>query len=151
MGISTAVEAREFAGNDTRTVAMDWMLENVPEGTRILCEVYTPQFSSTQYQFYEPTGNGTIYHKTADAIGLEYYIPQGHLGTITDIEAIRDAGVEYILFSNIYERYLAEATTYANKVANYETLFSMGEIVFQTEAVEGESRGPIIRILKLEQ
>ena len=151
MGINSAVEAREFAGDDTRTSAMNWMLENVPAGTRILSEVYTPEFSSTQYEYYGPTGDGTIYYKSAASIGLDYYIPQGHLGTVSDTQAILDQDIEYVLFSNIYDRYLAEGTTYADRVANYEALFAMGDIVFETEAIEGKSRGPIIRILEIRQ
>ena len=47
------------AGDDTRNVARRWIVENIPRGSRVLVEVYTPHLPRKRFQIYEPMRVGS--------------------------------------------------------------------------------------------
>lgn len=117
-------DARQLRKPDTRSVAYDWILANLPHNVIVAREQYTPQLAPDQFRSRNHDG---LYQRS-----LAWY---------------RDQHVEYLIASSaIYLRYLGNPARPFDG-AFYRALFAMPE-VFRVDA--GATRpGPTIRIFRL--
>lgn len=112
----------------TRVVAREWMIDNIPPGSRIIQEPYTPPLRGTDFDY------------------TEHILSLARMGTV---DGFRDEGYEYMIVSDeTYQRFYNEPDRYAEFIAFYEELFAEGEFVkeFRPTLTLG---GPTIRIYRL--
>ena len=132
---------------ETRTLARAWMLEHIPQGTRVLLERHGPQPPKALFTtFEERRGEVTpidISQRT------EHLYAVGELGLLKDFDQIGATGIEYMVLTDYYSRYLEEAAAWPEMIARYETLRGMGEIIYEIKAQAGAYSGPHITIIRL--
>lgn len=144
-------QGREMSGTDTRTLAREWILDNIPPGSRLLIEEWASQLPKERYKFFIVKG-GELTHVDASEIDLAAFRPKGKIGLLKDIKALHREKIEYMVLSNWYNRYLAEKekyTDYAESVATYEALMKTGRKLYEVKRVPGKNRGSTIRIYRL--
>jgi len=114
------------ASPSTRVLARQWILQNLPAGSRIAEEGYTA-----------PLDNTGLAVKTQDS-----------LATGETLGDYRQQGYRYLVASNqMYGRYFAEPQRYAAETAFYNQLFKQKLLAkFGPSATQG---GPVIRIYDL--
>lgn len=116
------------ASPSTRILAREWVLQHLPEGSKIAQEAYTAPLDDTGYVTFNIFSLATSGHT------LE--------------EAYQD-GFRYIIVSEgIYSRYLAEPEHYPAEVKLYQSLFTQGKLLQQFEPSALRS-GPLIQIYEL--
>jgi hypothetical protein len=154
---SDILEGREMSGSDTRTLAKEWMTKHVPAGSRVLLERYTPQFPRDVYTFLQVRHGQVVEVKVQD-IPTALFRPNEVIGRLTDTDALMTSlvtgKIEYVALSDWYDRYSAEKerfADYAQAVATYDVLMSMGTKIYEVKSVRGESRGPTIRVYRFEK
>ncbi len=112
----------------TRIVAREWILRNLPAGSRIVTESHTV-----------PPDTGSF------MISQQFSIARNPM------ESYLDDGYQYaIVSSRLYDDYFAEPDRYAGAVAYYETLFAEGRLLqgFKPSYFRG---GPVITIYEIEE
>ena len=151
------LQGREMSGSDTRTLAKEWMMRHVPAGSRVLLERYTPQFPRDLYTFLQ-VRHGQVVEVDVRDIPTALFRPPEVIGRLKDTDALVTGlvtgKIEYMALSDWYDRYSAEREKYADYaqiVATYDALMSMGTKVYEVKRVRGESRGPTIRVYRFEK
>lgn len=145
------LESREMSGVDTRTLAGEWMLENIPPKSAVLVELYTPQLPKDSFQFFEVNDQGELHQK--DLTDFEHYrfIPSwSQIGNLEDIEQITEQNIDYIVMSNMYDRFSQEREEYLEIVNTYEAIIQQKTLVYETQQVRGVNDGPNIQIYQVE-
>jgi 4-amino-4-deoxy-L-arabinose transferase-like glycosyltransferase len=125
-----ASSARLLAQRDTRLVARDWIIENLPPGSRLALESYAPPFH---------TGDG---------------FPMSQPFSLTDhpLETYCGDGVEYLLLSSLNaEHYFADdAERFADERAWYERLDSRTRVVARIDGIgDLDLHHPTIEVRRL--
>ena len=143
------LDGRSMAGKDTRTIANEWMTLNIPQGSRILMELYTPIFPKDQYIFYYVSEDGKIIQYLPEESYKQNFKATGHLGDLKNLQDVKDNRVAYFVMSHMYSRYLAEQESYSSVVSTYQDLMSQGQLIYHTSAVEGVNTGPDISVYQL--
>jgi hypothetical protein len=147
------VRGQEMSGLDTRTMARQWILENIPPGKRLLEEVYSPQLPRDQYQHFLVRSQGVapldlaVYPQDTFRPNFEWTDAAGKIGNIQEICTF---GIDYVILSSMYNRYLAEKERYPEIVSNYQKIFQLGPVIYQLAPSQGVNQGPLIRVLKVE-
>jgi 4-amino-4-deoxy-L-arabinose transferase-like glycosyltransferase len=111
----------------TRVLAREWILANIPPGSRIAQEAYTAPLGGTDYVVFEQ-------FSLASGRTLDDYSREGY---------------QYLIVSSsVYGRYLAEPERYVNEVGFYQALFSSARLLheFRPSSFYG---GPVVRIYEL--
>ena len=124
---------------DTRTIARQWAVDNIPAGSRIVQEFYTPQMPVSKYRLFRFRGRSLA---PADTETYQNFIPAGFAGEST-LDGI-EPGDYVMLSSSAYTRF--EGT---EKWARYEFLLASGETIYQAGPKAGIARGPTIIIVKV--
>ena len=120
----TAMTLASFDAIDTRSIALDWITSNLPRGSRIVRERYTPQVDQQTLR--------TDFTDDLIARPVDWY---------------RTNGYAYIISSDYsYGRYFDG--DHQTQEAGYEAIFSLPEVYHV--APEGGSVGPTIRIFRLD-
>lgn len=120
--------ARQHANPSTRVQAREWVVQNLPPGSRIAQEWYTAALDGTDFNVL------TRFSLAADQ----------------SVEGYARAGYRYVSVSDgIYRRYFAEANRYPAEVAFYQELFS-GQRLLQQFKPSATRAGPTIRIYELQ-
>jgi hypothetical protein len=143
---SDLIDGGSLAGKPTRTQAAEWMVSNIPVGSKILMEVYTSILPKERFNFYSISSQGGLVHFIPEDSYKKLFSAGGHIGELGNITRIHAEDVQYAVMSQMYSRYKAEKEKYPQVVARYEEIMAMGELVYQVEAIPGESSGPPIRI-----
>ncbi len=131
----SVVPARELVsqgiyhvGPSPRILARQWVLQNLPPGSRIVEEAYTAPLKGAGFEVYEFRSLATSGYTLDKAF---------------------DYGIRYAIASSfIYGRYMAEPGRYKSQVAFYQKLFADGRLLQQFEPSTTYA-GPTIRIYEL--
>lgn len=145
---TTLEESARLAGTDTRTIAEDWILANIPANSRILSERYTSSLPENYFQYYYIDEQGDL-AKFEPTNYYKLYGPRGHIGQIKDPILLQTSLVEYVIMSNMYERYLSEKELYPTIVQNYEMIMQQGKLIFSVSPLPWKINGPEIRIYQI--
>ena len=149
---SDILKGYEMSGTDTRTIARGWMLDNIPAGSRLLVEGFTPQLPMEQYEFFTVKDDGSLFEVDANRINNVLFYPgAAKTGELKDIGSIHKQNIEYIVVSNYYDRYLSDnkkSAEYAEIVTTYETLMKMGIKIYEVKRVPGKNGGPTIQVYR---
>jgi hypothetical protein len=113
----------------TRLIAREWIIQNLPPGSKIAQEMYTAPLAGTDFEIFDTGSVSTAGYTFEDAYQLGYH--------------------HVVVSSSIYNRYLAEPNRYPDEVKFYQTLFQKGKLIrkFEPAYLQG---GPVIMIYKLE-
>jgi hypothetical protein len=151
--VADARQMSEAAGVDTRTEVRQWILDNIPAGSRLLMELNGPQMPRDSYHFYYVTNAGSLVRLDTAAHMHATYRPAAgwsdELFYLKRSSDIGDAGINYIVMANWYDRYLAEKDRYPDEIARYEEIMRLGVLVHETESSAGRNRGPKIRVFQV--
>ncbi|MCS7177935.1 MAG: glycosyltransferase family 39 protein [Anaerolineae bacterium] len=111
----------------TRVLAREWILANIPPGSRIAQEAYAAPLGGTDYIVFE----------------------QFSLATGRTLEDYYREGYRYLVLSSaVYRRYLAEPDRCKTEVEFYQALFARAKLLqeFRPSNLRG---GPVVRIYEL--
>jgi 4-amino-4-deoxy-L-arabinose transferase-like glycosyltransferase len=111
----------------SRVLAREWILQNIPAGTRIAQEWYAAPLSGTGFAVAE----------------------RFSLAEKGKLEAYPDEGYRYVVASSyVYDRFFAEPGRYAAQIAFYRDLFARGRLMQRWEPSSTRG-GPAIAIYEL--
>jgi hypothetical protein len=144
------LHGRTMMGEDTRTTARTWMLDNIPMDSHVLMELDTPQTPLDQFQYYSVTEDNHVSPLDLTTMRHNDVIIQGRLGWMRDTGEVTGNHIDYMVISDYYDRYVQEQTTYPEEYAMYNDLMALGELVYEVKPQPGETQGPHIRIYKLD-
>lgn len=135
---------------DTRVVSRDWILENVPAGTTILVEAYTPQLPVDVYNLGQ-WGRGRNKDKFTPAPTGTYrnFIAGAFSGEADYKKVIADGKPAYIVMSSTaYDRF--NRAGFEQQKQNVAEIFKLGPVVFEVRPGKGAGVGPVISVIKLD-
>ncbi len=135
---------------ETRTIARQWMIDQLPADSRVLIERHGPQPPKDQFRYYEEYQGGLRAVDTAERPFNNLYA-YGELGALADLEVIAAEGIDYLILSDFYDRYLAEAELYPAQVNRYEQIRALGDIVYEIQPVAGQISGPRVTVIALRE
>ncbi len=124
-------QALAVDGPRARTIAREWMLENIPAGSRILMALYAPQLPERHYEFFYVDLGGDILQFDPDVGPGVTYRPAGNHAFLADTSQVEANDVEYIVTEWLYERYMLEPERYPDEIATLERLTALGDLVFE--------------------
>lgn len=127
---AAASSTRSLARRDTRLVGRDWIIENLPPGSRLAREYYSPPFH---------TGDG---------------FPVSQPFSLTDhpLETYCNEGVEYLILSSLNaDRYFADAgERFADERAWYDRLDGRTRVVQRIDGIgDLDLHHPTIEVRRL--
>ena len=126
-GYDVAIIGARASKPSTRILAREWIIENLPPGSRIAQEWYTAPLAGTGFIVSER-------FSLAEKGSLEAYVGEGYR------YAVASRGV--------YGRFLAQPGRYPERVAFYEDLFKRGRLIREWQPSETQG-GPEVRIYEL--
>ncbi len=144
---SSILQARETSGPYTSTLARQWMLDHIA-GSRVLIEVYAPPLPASDFKVFVVDEKGDL---AAARVAGSYSAPDWEIGRLKDAGTLAAQNIQYFVMTGYYQNFLNEKAKYPHEVATYEALMRRGELVYDVEATPGKSRGPRVRIFKLNQ
>lgn len=116
-----------LTNDDVRIGATEWLESNVPRGSTLVVESYTPQVSSDDYHLLVARSGSLIpWPELSDQLRPAWAGILGHElrerspGSLAEEIEANDA--DYVLLSTFAKRYRAEAEDYPNELAVYEML-----------------------------
>jgi hypothetical protein len=133
--------------HDTRMVAGAWLLANVPRGSILLMEAYAPELPRGHFEYLSVAKDGRIAPPREPRWGS--FRAVGNVGDMTDLGEVFGHRVEYLVLSNWFERYAAEAARYPAALRNYHAIMAMGSEIYRVEPSRGRLGGPTIRVLRV--
>ena len=135
---------------ETRTLAKDWMVKNIPEGSRVVLELLTPQLPLERYRLYQVSWSGKLVEADYENIKTSFFVPHGWMGRLKDIREIVNEKIDYmVLCEHYYQEYDARkelVPKYRRIAETYESLMSMGKLIHTIKRPPRENQGPTILI-----
>lgn len=143
--IPPATEAFQRGGRtgDTRDIAKVWVERLVPRGSKVAVEQNAPPISRDEYQVFVVLSGGLQRDSTTRGF-------KGVLGDLRSLDPLRERAIDYVVVDGYFDRFRAEKSSYPDEVSFYEQLFAASELIYEL-VPDGQTRGPVIRILKLRQ
>gem|GEM_PF-3038846 len=140
------LRGRMLSHKDTRTLAREWILQHVPEGSSVLIEKNGPPLPTSRYRFFVMDSTGEIVPATLSRIHPAVFDPPPFLiGSLRRIESLFEKGIEFVILSNWYDRLVQEEPNAPEK-ATYEALMRMGEKIYEIHRIPLYNQGPTIRV-----
>ena len=162
---ASVLHVQQKSGIDTKVVAAQWMLDNIPPGSSILVEHSPPPLPKTAFQFFE------VHEEDLVEVTPEQRCRKGQIvrnideckhhafleadrppiGHLKDIEEIKRKNIEYVVTSWKYDKFLSEREKYPDIVETYEKVIDSGTLIYEGDR-NGEKNittGPKIRVFKL--
>jgi hypothetical protein len=113
------------SGVDTRTQAAEWIVKNIPPGKNLIVEVYGPQLPSNIYNFYMIV-NGS---PKLRGVTTGYVMPARTVGGLYDFALLRDQSIDFLVVTNLYDRYKLNPGENKIVIENYENIFKKSFLV----------------------
>lgn len=146
----TYVDATARAFNrDTRARSMEWIVENLPRGTPILLEAFSPALSSEEFEVLTTASNDIV--RWADRSGrvriianFGHHAEQWTGSPESFLAAARAAGARFITTTEWPGLYSRERDIYPRQHHFYETLARELRLVQAFEPAPGELGPPVM-------
>lgn len=139
------------AAGDTRTVAHDWIIENVPRGSTIALEAGGPQLPKRDYRLMTQDSGRLVVPESREEKPL--VIPKGALGNIVSLDEIKANQVDYVVLSGMRSRNEAELaagwTQYVRPVEIYRQLTTESTRIWSVQPAPLGIAGPGIEIYRV--
>jgi len=140
------VEFRELSGLDTRTLAREWIINNIPHDSSILVDENPPPLSSKKFNLFE-IKKGKISPIEASKNRHDFVGPEiKSLAEIKDLTQIKSHQLEYVIISWKYFKYLEEANKYPQEIKNYQEIISQGQLIHEIKREGKITSGPTVQI-----
>lgn len=138
----TVLKARN---RDTRVIGMEWIRQNVPQGTRIALETYTPQLSIDEYQILIPSEGEILPLQQVNPMSRRPDPFFGSFGSHT----VRFTGQlpEIIILSNWEARFAREKNRYKQENTIYQKIHEIYEPIARFQSGPF-MLGPTITVLR---
>lgn len=148
----TIIAGNELAGPDTRTVARQWIIDNLPPNSKLLMEFYAPQLPFGTFDYYGGhwSGETTLSPLIPEDFSTDFVIARNILGRFSADQAF-DHDIDYVIMTEFYDRFLELGDDYLYEIQNYETLMENGELIYSIEPIPGYQSGPPISIYALDR
>ena len=157
---TSLMESKASLGTETRTLATEWIAQEVPEGSRILVELRAPQLSLSTYDIFQVGEEGDLAEISPNAQDADRFIPQFRfIGSLEDADSIGEANIDYVITAGADSRYRKERESFeaAGKdtteldrtIAVYDAIAEASEEVYRVAPEHGVNRGPEIAIYAL--
>jgi hypothetical protein len=147
----SAMDGRSLSNLSTRALLSNWMLENIPPGSRILGEIYTFQLPKGSFKFYSVDHNGKLVMFDPQSSYKKFYKADGSIGNIEILENISVENIEYVILGSMYTRYSAEPDTYSEVINKYKEIIKKGELITEISPIKTVNTGPLIRVYQIPQ
>jgi len=159
--IDSVRSARACAGGDTRTLASEWIMDNVPAGSAILSEFDGPRLPKGMFRYYWAEYGRVMRFDDKNQyfyMPLPFIVPHGSLGNLRDVGLIDRAKIDYIVLSSEYERRVAEPfhegrealhAEVRRQIGIYEEIMDRYPLAFEASPVSGRLKGSNIRIYRV--
>lgn len=145
-GVDGVLWTRAVTRPDTRTLAFEWLLKNVPAGSRVLVEAYSPQLPAEAFQLYVVSAG---YIEGLEGGLRQYPVPTGVMGNLRNPSLLQTAGIDYLVMSDLYDRRLPEPHRYARTLRTYTELMGTSTLLFQAEPSRGHLAGLKVRVYRV--
>jgi hypothetical protein len=141
---------------DTRRLASAWARTHIPPGSVVGIEYLAFDILSAPWRFLYPAGDHGCVDVRASLTGQltvskvdrwRRARPIVDFGGIGPMEAA-GCRADYLILIN-YDRYLAEASTFPEEVANYRRMMAGGRTIAKFVPRHGAVGGPVVRIVRL--
>ncbi len=136
---------------DTRVLASKWVTSDLPKNSRVLLETYSPAFPTMDYKAFIVDGESIA----AWSDTQRYKLVTGYFTNISSwknspeklVLEIEKNGIDYVILSDWYNRFLAEKESYSSQIALYEKVLEKYSVVKKFEP-KANMLGPEIAIIK---
>ena len=146
--LSDAVaQARGVGTPNTTTTARQWIIDNLPAGSRVLVEVVGPQLPTEKFKVFVVEQDGSV--AMSKEINAGNFQPGWDIGRIKNIEDVHAHGIEYFVMTSFYQHYVDERSKYPVQAATYEKLMSNSTLLYDISGIRRLRRGHRIRVFKL--
>jgi 4-amino-4-deoxy-L-arabinose transferase-like glycosyltransferase len=148
-------QAAAERGTDTRTLAAQWVIANVPHGETVAVEHFAFKLSGAGFRILFPAGPAGCVDAMALLGRRVSYAQTSHLrgqaalvdfGTVPT-ERLPTCHARTILVSDL-DRYLAERGSYQREIAAYRRLLAGGTLVATIGPRRGLVGGPTVRVYR---
>lgn len=98
--------------------ASDWLVGQIPPGSKVLVERYTPSLPNGLFEVYVVSRRGTVGRLRAPS---KYLTPRGTLGKVRSARRALER-VDYLVVGSLRGRYARERERYRRESATYDAL-----------------------------
>jgi len=143
--------------SDSRTVAYNWIVKNLPAGSRLVVEVHGPQLPNNVFNLYDIQWNGDFHadnlklFPTKNVSGFLNNVPISNIGTADLLNDFDENQIEYVVLSVLKYQYQAESSRYIKNIENYNRLYKKYEVIARFDPAESLLVGPPIEVLKIKR
>ena len=151
LSAALAVE-RNWKVEHARSVAASWVADNLPKGSNILQERYTPQLLNGDYNLFyveKARRGGNILPLKQNR---KYIVPINEIGHLRDFGDIESSGIDYVILGKDYSRRKrlpkAGRIREAAAIKIYEEIFDRFELLakFKKSAALNDSEIYVFRV-----
>ncbi len=147
---ASILHGQELSGLDTRAMAREWMLSNIPAKSSVLVDSGTLPVPVRAFNFFE-VDRGTLSKIDPEQTRYSFIEPNRQsLGQIKNLEDIKRKNIEYIVFSAKYDQYMNEKERYPNIVKTYEKIIASTALIYESKQYIKVNPEPNIRIYKVQ-
>lgn len=111
-------------------------------------EVYTPQLPKDDFQYFWAQKDGISKFDANASKDQTFRVRWSVVGEI-DMADIQQEEIDYVVLSDMYQKYVKEKDIYPEVISNYEDIFQSGELIYENQSSKGQNRGPKIQIYKM--
>ncbi|MEW5868247.1 MAG: glycosyltransferase family 39 protein [Chloroflexota bacterium] len=147
--VSSLKDSVTLATPDTRTLAAEWILNNIPPGSNLAVEWYSPSLPKEAFNYFYINDLGNLVRFDPQNYYKKLYTPYGKLGDINDLQSIQDQDIAFIVMSNLYDRYLLTPKSHPEIIEKYEAIMELGKLVFSARPEPWKTQGVTIRIYQV--
>lgn len=149
IGYSSILSALSPAPQETKTIAREWIMNNVQSGTKLLLENGAPHLPSHQYLYYIVDVDGRLVEMYGDRLYKAVFKGRGSIGMIRNFESIATTELAYVIFSGMEFRYLSAGGKHRSVIQMYEKIRDKGGLVYRVAANGRDIVGNTIEVYKL--
>jgi hypothetical protein len=152
---AAASKSRERA-TDTRALAAQWAIDNIPAGSRVAFEHLELSIRDQPWHILFPVGEaGCIDGARASRTGVRFKAVQKarrgitivNLGTLPS-DRIDSCRADFAILT-YFDRYRVERARYPDEMATYAAVLAGGRTVALFRPISGTRGGPVVRIVRM--
>lgn len=140
------LRGRMLSNKDTRTLAREWVLQHIPEGSSVLVEKNGPPLPVFRYRFFVVDSAGESVPAKIPRVHTAVFDPPLFLiGALKRIESILENEIEFVILSDWYDR-LVQENSKSPEILTYERVMEFGKKIYEIQRTPLYNQGPTIRV-----
>jgi 4-amino-4-deoxy-L-arabinose transferase-like glycosyltransferase len=137
----------------THTLARDWIVKNIPRGSRLLVEENTCHLPKNDYAFFIVDAKGNcVQVDAASAPEAVFNPPPVFAGRLADPGKISEMKIDYFVLGNWVDRFREESRRFPGDseiLDNYEKIMSLGDKIYEVSRITHYNQGPTVRVYRV--